>query len=320
MSRLTYTANRVVHQPRDPPYLIRVAVPGNFTTQSGSIAPMPSLGGSAVQVTFPQSIALNPAKKYRLAPLNASIPYTMPNVAPAGSIPSAPGGNDRVTITFGAAPAVDLIFPTGLYGYPDIMNEWNAMAFTNGWTSTPTAVLFSFVANQALQTLTLVVDPSVLAGGVFPVANMVIGFTNPSAVSGLGNSIGPLLGWPVTGGGATLTCPAGQKTQAVFAAPNAADFAATSQYIINCSIVSGNYLNGATGNGIIAVNLGGQAPNSIIAVEPAFQQYSSVSNFSISSMQFYITDQNGAVINSSFGEPWAVAFSIDETGSIHEET
>lgn len=312
---------------RAPAINIRLTRPGDLSTavNEGSYQSQDQISQSAFKVTFSPAISLDKTRKYELLPYNGSIPYTSPNIGPStASIPGFASGNNRVTITWPgvrAGAAYDYLLPTGLYGVDDLTQALNILAAAStasggmGLITDPAlSPLFIFSGISATQQLILTLSPAGLSGGVFPVGNIVIDFTNPSAVSGKNDSIGPMLGWPVTGGGATITYVAASGATPVgFTGPNAANLAIATEYVLNCDVVSGSYIGGRTGTGVYSVPLGSWTPNSIISIEPKFTQPVPVGTYDINSMTWWVTDQSGNILPGFNGESWSIAFALQET-------
>jgi hypothetical protein len=240
--------------------------------------------------------------------------YDSPNIGPASSgIPTYPNGNNRVSINWGGAGRTDYLLPAGLYGYNDVAQALNNIAFLEGWTTAPTMQLFSLTPVPALGTLTLNFNPAVLSGGAVPSGNVVLDFLNPG-VAGLNDSLGPVLGWPTSGGSATITYTAGDTAVISTLGPNTANFAFISQYVIQSDVVGNSYVNGAAANTLMIVNLGDYYPNSTIAFTPAFEQPVALKTFEISNLKIWLTDQNGNILTSGFSQAWSLAFAIEEIG------
>jgi hypothetical protein len=236
---------------------------------------------------------------------SASIPITYPNIGPASAvIPGFPAGNNRISITWpgvNGGVRTDYLLPTGLYGTTELQAYLNFLAGTEqaegGLQVTASVVsqLFTILSNQATQTINIVMNPAVITApvaGQFPVGS--IDFLNPGA-NGLNDSIGPILGYPTAGPGATLTFPAGQTFPEDFPAPSPANLALYAAYVAVLSPVSGSYSNGATGQLLYTFSLGGQdvVPNGITAFEPNLPYLVSVDSGTYSVIDFSLQDDQG---------------------------
>lgn len=294
-----------VHQPI--PFTL--AIPAGFTAGSVS-GQLTCTDGFTVQAQLSPNLVIRPDSEAHL--IQASFAYSQPNIGSAASgIPGFPAGDDRVTINFNAGGAADFIFPPGLYAVSDIATQLNLFANAQGWTTNPLVPLFVVTGIPATQTVVLTLQPSALTGGVFPAGGIVINFTNPSTVSGLNNSIGPILGWPVTGAGATLTVAGGGSAPVSFQAPNVANFALTTAYALYCSFVNGSYLSGLTGQLLTVFPLGTFQPNSVISFQPPLKFPAQAVAGTWASVSFYFTDQSGnRLLLSNFQAPTSFSMLI----------
>lgn len=228
--------------------------------------------------------------------INASFPYTQPNIAPASAgLATIPTGNNRVSIDFNSTGFVELTVPAGLYDYTDVQYAWNSYAISAGWVppSAASQQLFIFTGISATQKLVITVDPLALAGGVFPAGGIVLDFTNPSPVSGLDDSIGEVLGFPTSGAGAILTVPGAGTTPESFTSPDAADFAATSAYALYMSLVTNSYQNGLQGQLLYVFPLGQFASNSVISWQSSLRYPVPAVAGNHSFVNIWTTDQAG---------------------------
>ena len=321
----TESGAQLRHEGKDPPINIRVTIPANFASANApNVQPLPAISGSAVSVTLSPPIRLDSARKWQIVPYLISIPYTTPNLGPsAANVPGFPLGNSRFTLQFGSgSAAVDLVLPAGLYGIDDIAQALNNYAQTAGWIADAVAgPAFSVTGIAATQQVIITVSPAnflanVLSTGnivsTFPTGGVIMTFTNPSAVSGLNDINGQMIGFPTTGGGATLTCGSGGGTAAVsFTSPVKADLARLSAYIVYTDIATASYIDGASSNAIFTVPVGDKIPNTIVAIQPSFEQPVPVGQFTISSFRIWLTDQMGNYI-PAFSDDAIIAFSIEE--------
>lgn len=286
-----------------------LAIPASFTsgTQSGQLT---SLDGYTVRVALSPNMTLPQDSEAHL--IQAAIPYTQPNIGlAADAIPGFTAGNDRISINWNAGGRTDYIFPTGLYGVADLALALNQIAATAGWISAAaTSPLFILTGITATQKILITVDPSVLAGGAFPAGGVVIDFLNPS-VAALNNSIGPMMGWPTSGGGATLTIAGAGTAPVSFLAPNVANLAIFSAYALWASCVTDSYNQGLTGKLLAVFPLGAFSPNSIMSIQPALEYPVPVASGTYSTMDFYFTDQSmNRLLLSNFQAPVEFSFLI----------
>ena len=320
-----------IERVKEPPINIRMTVPYPFTSTVGNISPMTSLSQSAAQMVIQPSIKLDPTKKYQIVPYNLSVPYTTPNIGTAATgVPGFAGGNNRITMAInpaGAAPTnlewVDYLFPAGLYGYPDIVFQMNVMAQTAGWTSDAVgSPIFEMTPDYATNQIILTILTGNLNAATKAAWNnngLFVTFLNPSptlSAAHTADSVGPVLGWPTTGGGATISVTGALPiANTSFVGPNAANFVAYTQYVLNSNLVSGSYLNGQTNNALISIPLGLTPPNSVIPVFPNFPQPVMCSQQGdITNCSFWWTDQYGNPL-PTFQEPWSISFAIGEIGT-----
>lgn len=228
--------------------------------------------------------------------IQASFSYTYPNIADStAQLASIPFGNNRMTVTFGVNPAVDILVPTGLYSFGDVQQYLNSYAIGAGWVP-PTAAsqqLFILSGIEATQQLVITIDPLALASGVVPAGGIILNFTNPSIVSGLNNSIGTILGFPVAGAGAILTVVAATTTPTSFQSPTSADFAQISAYVLNMSIVTNSYRNSNTSQVLFSFPLGQFATNSVASWQSSLRFPVPCSGGTYSSVSIWLTDNVG---------------------------
>jgi hypothetical protein len=284
----TATGSNVMKVPQPIPFAL--SIPAGFTSgsQSGQLT---AVDGFTVRAQLSPNMQLPPDSEAHL--IQASIAYTQPNIGPASAnIPGFPAGDDRISINFNGGGRTDYFFPQGLYSVDDIATQLNIIANTAGWSTNPTIPLFIVQGVAATQTVILTVNPAALSGGVFPAGGIVIDFLNPG-VNTLNDSIGPILGWPTSGGGATLSIPGGGSTPVSFAAPNVANFAFTSAYALFCSFVTDSYQNGLTGKLLAVFPLGNFLPNSVMAFQPSLKYPVPTAAGVYSSVDFFFTDQSG---------------------------
>lgn len=284
------TQQSVSSQKVPSPVPFSLAIPAAFTSgmTDGLVT---AIDGFTARVQLSPALFLSENSSAYL--IQASIAYSQPNIGPAaGGIPGFVNGNNRISINFNGGGRTDYLFPQGLYSVEDVQTELNLLAAAAGWLATPSSQLFFVQGIPATQTVIITVQPAALAGGVFPPGGIVIDFLNPS-VGGLNNSIGPILGWPTSGAGATLTIPGGGGTAVAFAAPNIANFALTSAYALFASFVTDSYQNGVTGKLLAVFPLGSFQPNSVMSFQPPLKFPVPCAGSVYSSIDFYFTDQSG---------------------------
>lgn len=276
------------------PIALNFSIPEQFAASTGSINLI-----DPTTVEFKMSPPLIIPDGCCADLITASFPYSQPNVAAASDgLASIATGNDRVSVNFNATgfASGEIVIATGLYSYTDVEYALNQFAITAGWipAAATSQQLFILTGIAATQQIVLTVDPAALTGGVFPAGGIIINFTNPSPVSGLNNSMGDLLGFPTTGAGATLTVPGGGAVPISFLAPTAANFAATSAYVLYCSLITNSYQNGLTGNILYSFPLGGSGQtNSVISYQASLRYPVQVTSGTFSSVKVWTTDQSG---------------------------
>lgn len=287
----------------------------NFNIPEGAVNG--TLPGLLIPDPFTATFQLNPPLTITDGALidiaNAAFPYTQPNIAAPGELPAITNGNNRVTIQWNGV-GYDFLLPTGLYSYPDVQYQLNAFAAGNGWCNAGTN-LFVLTGINSTQQLVITVIPTVINAGAWGAAGTIppntrIIFTNPSPVSGLNDSIGEVLGFPTVGGGSILILTPGTTPQA-FTSPNAADFATISAYILNCSLVSGSYINGTTGQLLYSFPLASYTPNSSAAFQATFRYPVPAFPGTHSRVSFFFTDNSGNRLPLRFFQgPVSISFII----------
>lgn len=233
----------------------------------------------------------------------ASFAYTQPNIVGPATLEAFPNGNNRVTINVGGAGDVDIVLDDGLYTYLDVaqaLNVWVRSHDATGAAAPPgtpivagATDLFILTGITSTQKIILSLNPAALAGGAFPVGDFVVDFTNPSPDTGLNDSMGEVLGFPVTGAGAIITAPAGSTAIYSAFAPNVSDFANASAYTLYMSLVTSSYQNGSTGQLLYSFPLGGFDPNSVASYQSTQRYPVPVSSGTYSSVTIWTADQSG---------------------------
>lgn len=234
--------------------------------------------------------------------IQASFPYTQPNIAGLGNnLSTIPNGNNRVTMQMGSTDILtDYFIPIGLYDFNDVAAAFNNIAFVADWTASPISPLFSFQAISATQKIIINVDPSqliigpnILVAGTIPLGGFIVNFENPSLDLGDNDSIGPIIGFNTAGGGSSFTVPAGTTLITSYAAPNVADFATITGYALSLSCLTSSYQNGATGNLLYVFGLGGDnAPNNVLEYQASLPFLIPLRQGSYTSIDVTTTDQN----------------------------
>lgn len=295
--------------PQFEPIRFAVTIPSGFAVGNVS-GNLECVSRNVVRMQLAPPLSIPQGMEAHL--LNASIPFTQPNVgAAADLIPGYTAGNDRVSITWNGGARTDYVAPSGLYGFQDIGLWMNQSAVDAGWINSVSDSLFTFYGIQATQKVILVVDPSGLSGGAFPAGGVVIDFLNPGALA-LNDSMGPLLGWPTTGGGATLTIAGAGTAAESFAAPNVANFAIYSAYLISFSFLTNSYLNGQTGQYLDSFNVGEFQPNSLMTFQPPQKSGPTMAPGLYSQLTIAVTDQSGSPLAwSEFQAPVAISMMLE---------
>lgn len=284
------------------------AIPASFT-------PGQTSGNVNCVDAFTARITLQPplqiSREMEAHMTSGSVAYTQPNIGFASApIPGFPAGDNRISINFNAGGRTDYFLPNGLYGFDDVATQLNIIAAAAGWTTSASAALFTLIGVQSTQKVLLVVNPAPLAGGVFPAGGIVIDFLNPG-VGALNDSIGPILGWPTSGGGATLTIAGGGSTPITFVAPNVSNFAFTSAYGLFMSFVRDSYISGLTGKLLYVFSLAQAAPNSVLSVLPPLKFSVPLVAGSFSNVDVTFTDQSGNRLSlANFQSPAAISLML----------
>lgn len=295
------------------PVPFTVAIPAGFAigNVSGNLL---CVDGYIARVTLSPNLTIRQDSEVHL--IQASLAYSQPNIGTAASaIPGFPAGDDRISIAWNGGARTDYIFPQGLYAVSDIATQLNIFANTAGWTTNPLVPLFVVQGVSATQSIILTLQPAALTGGIFPAGGVVIDFLNPS-VAALNNSIGPILGWPTTGAGATLTIAGGGGTPVSFSAPNTANFALTTAYALGCSFAIGSYLSGGTGSLVSVFPLGTFAPNSVISFQPPLRFPVPTIAGAWATVDFTFYDQSGnRLLLANFQAPTSFSLLIAEATS-----
>lgn len=284
-----------------------LSIPANYSSTSTSA------GAPILIDQYTVQFKLNPPlvipENCSIALDKAGFAYTQPNIVGAAILESVPNGNNRVTINVGGAGNIDIVLDAGLYTYLDVAQALNVYVRSHTTTGTAappgtaisdgSADVFILTGITSTQKIILSLNPASLTGGVFPVGNFVVDFTNPSPSSGLNNSIGEVLGFPVTGAGAVITAPAASAAVYSSFAPNVSDFANTSAYTLYLSICTNSYQNGSTGQLLYSFPLGNYTPNSVASWQSTQRYPVPVTSGTYSSVTVWTADQSGNRL------PWA---------------
>lgn len=312
------------HEWMTPAGGVRIAdpVPFSFSIPAG-FSPGQTSGSVACVDAFTARISIAPPLQIPIEMeahiTSGSVAYTQPNIGTSTApIPGFPAGDNRISITWGGGPPVDYLLPQGLYGYTDIATQLNLIAAQNGWTTSSTAALFTLIGIQSTQKILLSVNPAAIsAGGAFPPGGVIISFANPG-VNGLNDSIGPILGFPTSGGGSVLTIAGGAGTTSVvtFAAPNVSNFAFTSAYAIYMSFLRDSYANGLTGKLLYVFQLGTAQPNTVLTVLPPLKYTIPMAAGSYSTVDVNFTDQSGNRLSlANFQSPANISLMLAKRNS-----
>lgn len=232
----------------------------------------------------------------------ASFAYSQPNIVGPFTLQSAPNGNNRISIDFGSG-FVDILLDPGLYDFVDVqtaLNIWVRTHDVNGGDAPPgtpivsgTTDLFIFTGISSTQKIIFSLNPNAFTPAGFPVGGITVNFENPSVVSGLNDSIGPVLGYPTTGAG-VFTTPSGPTTD-IYSnyAPNVAGFSDTSAYTLYMSIVTNSYQNGSSGQLLYSFPLGNYTPNSVVGYQATLRYPVQLASGSFSAVDIWTADQAG---------------------------
>jgi hypothetical protein len=276
------------------PIPLTISFPGFFAAGS-SAGNVRAIDDYTVQVTLSPPLQL--PDEFEMHLVNGTVSYTQPNIgAAAAGITGFPAGNNRISIQFDTNPRTDYLLPQGLYTFFDVADALNVIAFNNGWISSLDTPMFILEGIEATQQIIFKVSPAGLAGGVFPTGpgatGPVIDFLNPGAL-GLNDSIGPILGFPTSGAGATITLQAAGTTTETFFAPNIANFALHSAYVAFLSCLRDSSFQGATGKILYVFPLAAGAPNSVLQFQPPLANPIPVVAGTYSQITVSFTDQSG---------------------------
>jgi hypothetical protein len=210
--------------------------------------------------------------------LNCEVYYTFPNV-------SAARRNNRIDFFYQSLPHT-IIFENGLYNLDSI----NSIIHDFCVSANLPDDLFQFTANASTSKVSLEF--------AYPNTNVVIGVNNLD--------IGPLLGWNVTSVLAS-------NTNRIWEAPNKAALNVVNKVLVHANFVSGSYLNSQGASDVCAnvqinVGVGRQ-----ILYAPNHPYDVGVFSNNISSVEFYITDENSNRLDTN-GEYWSLTgvFTIDK--------
>jgi hypothetical protein len=289
-----------------------ITIPAFFATDKQPVNGVSCVDNYTARVNLSPGFIVPPRQTVHL--VQASIPYTYPNIGNAGVIPDFPAGNNRITIIFDV-PTVDdnYILATGLYSYTDVMFSLNLLAVTEGWATTGTD-LFTLIADVATQKIIFSVNPAAIAGGAFPAGGMTISFVNPTPAPppAINDSVGPILGFPTSGVGSVITIPGGSTAISNTLAPSPGNFALMSSYSIWMDCVRGSYIGGVSGQLLYTFSLGDGAPNSVLSYVIPLKFPVPVTPSNYTSFNVWLTDQAGnKLILSYFQAPitFAIIFS-----------
>lgn len=299
-----FTSNTSGIKNKASPIPLSFSIPENYSTTSG--LPNEPILLDQYTVRFRMQPPLVIPENCSCGLTQASFAYSQPNIVGPAVLESAPNGNNRITIDFGAGP-VDIVLDDGLYDYTDVqaaLNIWVRTHDDTGGDAPPgtaivaagvTADLFIFTGISATQKLVFSLNPAALAGGVFPVGGITVNFENPSIVSGLNNSIGPVLGYPTSpiDPAREFTAPAGSNAIYSSYAPLVAGFSDTSAYVLYMSLVTASYQNGSAGQLLYSFPLGMAAPNSVIGYQATLRYPVPLSSGTFSSIDIWTADQAG---------------------------
>lgn len=283
------------------PIPFSLSIPANYSATSTAVGAPILIDQYTVMFKLANPLVI--PENCSIALDKAGFAYTQPNIVGAAVLESVPNGNNRVTINVGGAGDVDIVLDAGLYTYLDVaqaLNVWVRSHDDTGAAAPPgtpivsgTTDLFILTGITSTQKIILSLNPAALTGGSFPIGNLVIDFTNPSPDTGLNNSMGEVLGFPVTGADAIITAPAGGTTVYSAFAPNVSDFANASAYAIYMSICANSYQNGMTGQLLYSFPLGGFTPNSVASWQSTQRYPVPVNSGTYSSIMVWTTDQSG---------------------------
>lgn len=260
-------------------------------------------------VRFPFNPPLIIPENCSCALTQASFAYSQPNIVGAFTLQSAPNGNNRITIDFGAG-FVDIVLDPGLYDFTDVqtaLNIWVRTHDINGGDAPPgtaivtgTTDLFILTGISSTQKIIFSLNPNAFSPAGFPVGGITVNFENPSPTADpahASDSIGPVLGYGTDAMGTTkfeFTTPSGATTE-IFSdyAPNVAGFSDTSAYTLYMSIVTNSYQNGSSGQLLYSFPLGNYTPNSVVGYQATLRFPVQLISGTFSAIDVWTADQTG---------------------------
>lgn len=282
------------------PIPITFAIPENYSV-TGTGAGDPTLL-DAYTVRFKMQPPLILPENCSCGLTQASFAYSQPNIVGPGVLPRIPGGNNRLTMNFGVGN-VDIVLDEGLYSDSDVqiaLNNW-ARSHDNSGAATPpgtpiingAADLFIITGISSTQKIVFSLNPLALNTGSFPAGGFTVSFVNPSPVTGLNDSIGPVLGYPTSGAGSSFNT--GALTTETYSnyAPNVAGFSDTSAYVLYMSIITNSYQNGSVGQLLYSFPLGAFETNSVASYQPTLRYPVQLNSGTYSAIDIWTADQSG---------------------------
>jgi hypothetical protein len=256
-----------------------VFVPLQFSFSS---ALFPARNGVGFSCPIRPPIVLDPNYSYCAVPVSAQIPNLTPNISSAL-------GNNQWIYSKDGVNFVAVVLNDGLYGVTDLQTVINNLIYQRGDITNPdTDPAFTFAPIQATQQIQVNI---VKAGWYFRIQ---------------AGGLGTILGFNDGTYGVGPEVVTGQF---------AANFSQLFAYVVHCDIVNGGYYfsnsAGATAGDVLYVVDITAPPASLISQISPFPAKVSLSRKVIDQMNFYLTDQNGKLIESLGDQPWSLQFYID---------
>jgi hypothetical protein len=237
--------------------------------------------GSDFEVQFNPALSIpSSALDLKVAVERAEIWFTFPNI-------SETLGNNKIYITEGANPQIELTIPTGLYSLEQLNESLQTLALNAGITSSPDPP-FEIEGNDATQKVEITINYT----------NISLEFKSDSPTD--------LLGFPVGVIGPPAIAPE------VFFAPSVAQFNSVNNVQIHSNLVNNGIPLNNKFSGILAnVQINVPAGSQILYApfRPLFCSAENLKSSSRTNVRFYITDENGNFLDTN-AEYWSATIRL----------